>query len=77
MTRTCPNSGCNVPPWNSNNPRDIYNVKQVERDRILAGRSPLVVLLDGLEELSDASYFAKFDAQRELAHPLITSPSAK
>ena len=31
-------------------PRDVYNEKQVERARILAGRSPLVALLDGLEE---------------------------
>ena len=30
-------------------PRDVYNVKQVERARILAGRSPLVALLDGLK----------------------------
>ena len=54
-------------------PRDVYNVKQVERARILAVRSPLVALLDGLEERPDAPYFAQFGPQRKLTHLLITS----
>ncbi|BBN13097.1 hypothetical protein MPTK1_6g00760 [Marchantia polymorpha subsp. ruderalis] len=58
-------------------PRDVYNVNQVERLRILADCSSLIALLDGLEDRPDASYFAQFDAQRQLTHLLIISLSAK
>lgn len=58
-------------------PRDVYNVKQVERLRILADCSSLIALLDGLEDRPDAPYFAQFDAQRQLTHLLIISLSAK
>ena len=57
--------------------RHVYNVNQVKKDRILAGRLSLVALLSGLEVSPDAPYFAKFGAQRELTHLLITSSSAK
>ena len=43
-------------------PRDVYNVKQVERARILAGLSPLVALLDDLKERPDEPYFAQVGA---------------
>ena len=45
--------------------------------QILAGRLPLVALLDGLEERPDTPYFTKFGAQREFTQLLFTSPPAK
>lgn len=54
--------------------QDVYNLRHAERNRTLAGRSPLVALLDGLAR---EDYFSKFDALQQLTHLLIISPSAK
>ena len=43
--------------------RYVFNVKQVERSRILASPSPLVALLDRLVDRPDALYIATFGAQ--------------
>ncbi|BBN14017.1 hypothetical protein Mp_6g08220 [Marchantia polymorpha subsp. ruderalis] len=59
-------------------PRDVYNLIQPERNRNLAGRSPLQALLDNLEgNEADAPYFTQFDDQQRLTHLFIVSPSAK
>ena len=43
-------------------PRDVYNLIQAERNRNLAGRSPLQALLDKLEgNEAEAPYFTQFD----------------
>ncbi|KAI9907193.1 hypothetical protein PsorP6_016379 [Peronosclerospora sorghi] len=51
--------------------QDIYNLRHAERKRILAGRSPLSLLLDGL---AASRYFYRLDTQQQLTHLLIISP---
>ena len=58
-------------------PRDIYNIKQAERRRVLGGRSSLAALLDSLEGNASTPYFTQFDNERKLNHLLIVSASAK
>ena len=59
-------------------PRDVYNIQDKERRRLLNGRSSISALLDGLEAGSlDAPYHTQFDTERKLTHLLIVSPSAK
>ena len=53
--------------------QDIYNLRREERNRMLADRSALVALLDGLA-LGES--FSQFDVLQRLYHLLIISPSA-
>lgn len=52
-------------------PRDVYNIKQAERRRVLGGRSPLAALLDSLEGNVSTPYFTQFDDERKLTHCLL------
>ena len=54
--------------------RDIYNLRDSVRNRMLDGRSPFIALVNSLPP---SSYFTQVGAHQSLTHLLIISPSAK
>ena len=59
-------------------PQDIYNLRAVHRAVMLAGRTPLQTLLDGLASTASANYsLQQHPGTKELSHLFILFPSAK
>lgn len=54
--------------------QDIYNIRAADRRTLLAGRTPLVALLDNLAATPE--YYTKHD-EHKLTHLMIISPTAK
>ncbi|CAJ2651962.1 unnamed protein product [Trifolium pratense] len=50
---------------------DVYNIRIAERNRMLAGRTPLTALLDSLA--NETLYYTQHDAEQKLTHLLIIS----